>query len=129
MKEQCHLCTKVLPPPCGGCARSVPACTCRGPGLTSWSPEVAYGPSLQTTCHSVRYDEDCDESFKAILHHALGLRFGHGTENAIEKEPNASRIGYITLAFACVLLALCLRFACVLLALGCVLLALGENAR
>ena len=43
--------------------RSVPACTCQGPGLTSWSPEVAYGPSLQTTCHFVKNDEDCDESF------------------------------------------------------------------
>ena len=52
-----------------------------------------------------------------------------GTEYAIEKEPNASlkhRIGYITLAFACVLLAFCSLFARVLLALGRVLLALGR---
>ena len=33
-----------------------------------------------------------------------------GTENAIEKEPNASHIGYITLAFARILLAFCSRW-------------------
>ena len=72
-------------------------------------------------CHMKDYG-----NLKAILHYALGLHFDHWHFKLIEKEPNASSIGYITRAFACVLLAFCLRFACVLLALGLVLLALGR---
>ena len=97
------------------------------------------------------------EIVKAILHYALGLRLPlrlpkrkknptdsrfypihrpyntirliTGTANAIERELNVSRISYITLAFARVLLVFSSRFAPlghVLLMLGRVLLALGR---
>ena len=104
------------------------------------------------------------EIVKAILHYALGLRLPlrlpkrkknptdsrfypihrpyntmrliTGTANAIERELNVSRISYITLAFARVMLVFSSRFAPfgqvllmlgrVLLILGRVLLALGE---